>query len=58
MAQWVKDLALSLQWHGSLLCCWFDPWLGNFLHAVDTAKKKKLTQLVNKTGKNKGLIIN
>ena len=24
VAQWVKDLALSLMW------CWFDPWPGNF----------------------------
>ena len=26
MAQQIKDLALSLQWFGSLLCHWFDPW--------------------------------
>ena len=25
MAQWVRDLVLSLLWHG------FDPWPGNFL---------------------------
>ena len=30
MVQWVKDLALSLQWLGSLLWCRFDSWLGNF----------------------------
>ena len=26
----VKDLALSLQWLGSLLGCRFNPWPGNF----------------------------
>ena len=30
MAQWVKDLALSLQWLRSLLGCGFDPWSRNF----------------------------
>ena len=30
MAQWVKDLALSLEWAGYLLWHRFDPWLGNF----------------------------
>ena len=30
VAQQVKDLALSLQWPGSLLWCWFDPWPRNF----------------------------
>ena len=30
MVQQVKDLALSLQWLRSLLCCGFDPWPGNF----------------------------
>ena len=28
--QWVKDLALSLQWLGSLLWHGFNPWLRNF----------------------------
>ena len=28
MAQWVKDLALSLQQFRLML--WLDPWLGNF----------------------------
>ena len=30
VAQWVTDLALSLQWHGSLLWHGLDPWPGNF----------------------------
>ena len=30
VAQWVKDLALSLLWLGLLLWCRFDPWPGNF----------------------------
>lgn len=28
--QWVKDLALSLEWLGLLLWHRFDPWPGNF----------------------------
>ena len=28
VAQWLKDLALSLLWLGSLLRCRFDPWNG------------------------------
>ena len=28
MAQWVKDLGLSLLWLGSLLCPGFGPWQG------------------------------
>ena len=30
MAQWVKDLVLSLPWLMSLLWCGFDPWPRNF----------------------------
>ena len=30
MVQWVKDLALSLLWLGSLLWCQFKPWPRNF----------------------------
>ena len=30
MAQQLKDLALSLQWLGSLLWHGFNPWLRNF----------------------------
>ena len=30
VVQRVKDLGLSLQQLGSMLCCGFDPWLGNF----------------------------
>ena len=40
-AQWVKDLALSLQRLGSLLWCGFEPWPGNFPHGAGAAKKKK-----------------
>ena len=28
MAQWVTDLALSLQWFGSLVWLWLEPWPG------------------------------
>ena len=35
MAQWVKDLALSL------LCCGFHPWSGNFCMLQKWQKKKK-----------------
>ena len=35
MAQWVKDLALSLQWLGSLL------WRRELPHATGVAKKEK-----------------
>ena len=38
MAQWVKDLVLSLQWLGLLLWRGFDPW--ELLHAMGTAKNK------------------
>ena len=37
MAQWVKDLALSLQWLGSLLWCGFDPW-----HMLQAWSKKNV----------------
>ena len=37
--QWVKDLALSLQWLRSLLCLGFDSWPGNF-HMPWTQPKK------------------
>ena len=30
MMQWVKDPALSLEWLGLLLWCWFHLWPGNF----------------------------
>ena len=40
MAQWVKDLALSLQQIGLLLCCWFDSWSGNF-HMLQVQPKTK-----------------
>ena len=47
MAQWVKDLALSLQWLGSLLWHELDPEPGNF-HMLQAQPKK---------GKKKKLII-
>ena len=40
MAQWVKDLALSLFWLELLLWCWFGSWLGNF-HMLWVWQKKK-----------------
>ena len=36
-----KDLALSLQQLGSLLCRGFDPWPGNFFVVPQSLKKKK-----------------
>ena len=41
MAQQVEDPALSLLWLGSLLCCGFAPWPGNFRMPVLLKKKKK-----------------
>ena len=41
MAQWVKDLALSLQWLGPLLWCGFNPWPRNFHMPWAWPKKKK-----------------
>ena len=40
MAQWVKDLALSLQWLRSLLWHRFDPWSQDLLYAQAQAKKQ------------------
>ena len=45
MAQWIKDLALSLQWFGSLLWCGFNPCLGN--SHVPLAQPHKMVQMVN-----------
>ena len=39
MAQWVKDLALSLLWLWLLLCCRRDPWLGDFFMAQVQPKR-------------------
>lgn len=41
MAEWVKDLVWSLQWHGSLLWFRFDPWPQELPHAACMVKKKK-----------------
>ena len=41
VAQWVKDLALSLQHLESLLWRQFNPWPGELLHATGMAKKAK-----------------
>ena len=46
VVQWVKDPMLSLQELGLLLG--FDPWPGNFTHAVDAEKKKKLPMRLGK----------
>ena len=41
MAQWIKDLVLSLQQLGLQLWCGFDPWPRNFqVGAVGMARKK------------------
>ena len=44
MAQWVKDLALSLQRPGLLLWCGSDPWLGSFHMPWAWQKKKKKSE--------------
>ena len=44
MAQWVKDMALSLEWLGSLLWLGFDPWPRNFHVSQAWPKKKKKTR--------------
>ena len=38
----VKDPALSLLCLGSLQCCGFDPWPGNFCMLWQRPKKEKL----------------
>ena len=43
MAQQVKDLALPLQWLGSLLWCGLEPWPGNFHLLQVWPKEKKMT---------------
>ena len=40
MALWVKGLAFSLLWRGSLLWCEFDPWFRNFYMLWAPSKKK------------------
>ena len=37
----IKDPVLSLLWFGLLLWHSFDPWPGNFLHAMGQGQKKK-----------------
>ena len=44
MVQWVKDLALSLRWHGSLLWHKFHPWARNFPMLWAWPKKKEYAQ--------------
>lgn len=44
MAQWVKDLMLSLLWFWLLLWLGFDPWPRELLHAPGVAKKQKQKQ--------------
>ena len=47
MVQKVKDLALSLQWLGSLLWHLFDPWPWNFyrLWALPKLKKERSSRI-------------
>ena len=47
--QWVKDLALSLQWLGLLLWHRFDPWPGNFYMLWAWLKKKAIVSSVLET---------
>jgi len=50
VAQWVKDLVLSLQWLGSLLRHSFNPWLGNFhMPQAWPKKKRKTIQVIGRT---------
>ena len=44
MAQQVKDLALPLQWLGSLLWYGLEPWPGNF-HLLQVWPKEKKNDL-------------
>ena len=48
LLQWVKDLALSLQWLRSLLWCRFNPWPGELPHAMHGwgQKNKKDKQIL------------
>ena len=48
MAQWVKDLALSLLWQE------FDPWPGNFQMPWGQPKKKKKERKKVKAGTRGG----
>ena len=41
VAQWVKDLVLSLLWLCSMLWCGFNPWPGNVTMPPEWQKKKK-----------------
>ena len=42
VAQWFKDLALSVLWLGSFLWPGFDPWLGNLcMHWAGSKKKEE-----------------
>ena len=45
MAQWIKDLVLSLHRLRSLLWCKFGPWPQELPHAMGTAKRKKMLTL-------------
>ena len=41
VVQWVKDLALSLKWLGSMQWCRLDPWLGTSTYHTHTGAAKK-----------------
>ena len=41
VAEWVKDLALPLQWLRSLLWYGFDPWPRNIKKKKEKEKKRK-----------------
>lgn len=55
VAQWVRNLALSLRWPDSLLWCKFKPWLRNFHTCCSCGKtnKKKKNTTTNKKKKKK-----
>ena len=52
MAQWIKDLPLSLQWLGLLLWCTFypSPWLGELRHGVRHSQIKKKNLIAEECG--------
>ena len=53
MEQWIKDVASSLLWLGSLLWCRFDPWPEKFYMLQAWPKKKKKEEEEEEEGKKK-----
>ena len=51
MAQWIKDLALSLLWSGSLLWRGLDPWSRTFCVPWARPREKKWNKLTGRQTK-------